>query len=87
MGTAVMGMGEAVLMIVGVMPRQCIRNHQRRPGDHNDKRRKIGPCQHFLKETLNKSPRTVGGKFCARPRYKNLEIHKVFPRFLCPGGH
>ena len=40
-----------------------------------------------LEETLNKSPRTSGGKFCARLRYKNLEIHKVFLRFLRLGGH
>ena len=39
------------------------------------------------KETLNKSPRTFGVKFCARLRYKNLEIHKVFLRFLRLGGH
>ncbi|MBQ9412135.1 MAG: hypothetical protein IJU29_03440, partial [Oscillospiraceae bacterium] len=30
---------------------------------------------------------TFGGKFCARLRYKNLEIHKVFLRFLRLGGH
>ena len=47
----------------------------------------MGINQRFLKETLNKSPRTFGGKFCARLRYKNLEIHKVFLRFLRLGGH
>ena len=41
----------------------------------------------YSKETLNKSPRTFGGKFCARLRSKNLEIHKVFLRFLRLGGH
>ncbi|MBQ9413344.1 MAG: hypothetical protein IJU29_09665, partial [Oscillospiraceae bacterium] len=30
---------------------------------------------------------TLDGKFCARLRCKNLEIHKVFLRFLRLGGH
>ena len=50
MGTAVMGMSKAVLMNMGVIPDQRIRYHQRRPGDHDDKRRKVGPRQHFLKQ-------------------------------------
>ncbi|MBQ9412414.1 MAG: hypothetical protein IJU29_04860, partial [Oscillospiraceae bacterium] len=32
-------------------------------------------------------PRTLDGKFCARLRCKNLEIHKVFLRFSRLGGH
>ena len=42
--------------------------------------------QIIVKDTLNKSPHAPGGKFCARLRCQNLEIHKVFLRFCRLGG-
>ena len=36
----------------------------------------------YTKEPLNKSPSAASGSFAPAFVYKNLEIHKVFRRFL-----